>query len=165
MEEVIWAVLQRYERLILKRRARVTHPDSWPEIEGVGAWLESIWGNLVENSIKHGHEGIHVELGWSHQDGQYRFWVNDNGEGIPPEKVANLFQPFNLLHRLDSRRGLGLSVVRRLVELQGGECGYTPQSFGGSSFYFTLPAQADRLADSQETGRYKSSQRLRETKA
>ena len=165
MEEVIWAVLQRYERLILKRHARVTHPDSWPEVEGVSAWLESIWGNLLENSIKHGREGIHVELGWSQQDDQYRFWVNDSGEGIAAEKVANLFQPFNLLHRLDSRRGLGLSIVRRLAELQGGECGYTPQPFGGSSFYFTLPAQTDRLADSQETGRYKSSQRLRETKA
>jgi signal transduction histidine kinase len=165
MEEVIWAVLQRYERLILKKRARVINPEVWPEIEGVGAWLEVIWGNLVENSLQHGRDGLQIELGWNPQDQAIRFWANDNGEGIPAEKVPNLFQPFNLLHRLDSRKGLGLSIVRRLVELQGGQCGYAPLPLGGSSFHFTVPARRNPLAESHASSSHKASLRLRETEA
>ncbi len=140
MEEVIWAVLQRYERPILKKRAVVLQAESWPEVDGVSTWLEAIWGNLVGNSLKHGKEGIHIELGWNRKGNEFKFWVNDNGSGVPEAKVPSLFQPFHVLHRLDSRKGLGLSIVQRFVELQNGTCGYAPLAKGGSSFYFTLPA-------------------------
>lgn len=140
MEEVIWLALQRQEREILKRRAILVRAERWPEVEGVSSWLEGIWVNLLDNSLKHGRDGIHIELGWNRQGDEYRFWANDDGDGILPEKVANLFQPFHLLHKLDSRKGLGLSIVQRLVELQEGQCGYLPRPGGGSCFYFTLPA-------------------------
>jgi signal transduction histidine kinase len=44
------------------------------------------------------------------------------------------------LYQLDSGRGTGLALVQRLVELQGGRCGYEPVQPRGSCFYFTLPA-------------------------
>ena len=45
------------------------------------------------------------------------------------------------LHEPDAAHGLGLSIVQRLMELQGGHCGYEPRLEGGSRFYFTLPVQ------------------------
>ena len=150
MEKIIWLVLQRHERQILKRSAVLSYPDTWPEVDGVSSWLELIWVNLVGNSLAHGREGVNIELGWSRQEDGFRFWVNDDGEGIPPEKVANLFQPFHMLHKLDARKGLGLSIVQRLLELQNGTCGYSRRPQGGSNFYFTLPAEPSPAASGKD---------------
>ena len=139
MGEVVWAVLQRQERQILKQSAVVTQPSSWPEVEGVSPWLEVVWGNLVSNALQHGKATARIELGWSQNGREFRFWVSDNGDGVPSEKLSNLFQPFHLLHHSNARKGLGLSIVQRLVDLQGGRCGYEARAEGGSRFYFTLP--------------------------
>jgi signal transduction histidine kinase len=142
MEEVVWAALQRLERQILKKGAHVTRPASWPEVTGVSSLLETIWWNLLGNALQHGKEKVRVELGWSQDEGEFRFWVCDNGDGIPSEITRSLFQPFHSLHRNNAGKGLGLSIVQRLVELQGGHCGYEPRPEGGSRFYFTLPCSA-----------------------
>ncbi|HZL13619.1 MAG TPA: HAMP domain-containing sensor histidine kinase, partial [Verrucomicrobiae bacterium] len=80
-----------------------------------------------------------VELGWLAEKNKFRFWAGDNGGAIPPEKIAKLFQPFHSLHEPDAAHGLGLPIVQRLMELQGGDCGYE-RAAGGGRFYFTLPA-------------------------
>jgi signal transduction histidine kinase len=75
-------------------------------------------------------------------DGTVRFWVHDNGSGLTPEAEKRLFVPFE---RLDQTRatgyGLGLSIVRRIVEKMGGQA--SVKSGGGSGqgsiFSFTLP--------------------------
>jgi signal transduction histidine kinase len=58
---------------------------------------------------------------------------------VREDRVNRLFQPFNLLHRLNATRGLGLSLIQRLVQLEGGRAGYEPRKGGGARFYFTLP--------------------------
>jgi len=141
MGEIIWSVLQRHERQLLKQGAVVTQPDSWPEVEAVATWLEVVWVNLMNNALQHGKAAAQIELGWSQNEQGFRFWISDNGDGIPPEQIEDLFQPFHLLHRSNAKKGLGLSIVQRLLELQGGQCGYEPSSSGGSVFYFTLPAE------------------------
>jgi signal transduction histidine kinase len=150
MEEAVWAVMQRLERQILKKSASVIQPASWPEVEGVSSWLETVWWNLLVNALQHGKEAARIELGWSQNEREYRFWVCDNGDGVPSQIVSTLFQPFHLLHRTNAGKGLGLSIVQRLMELQGGTCGYERVSTTGSIFFFTLPARkradASRLA-------------------
>ncbi len=141
MEEILWLVLQRHEREILRKRATIAQPDDWPKVRGVASWLEAIWGNLISNSLEHGSEGNQITLGWERRENDLRFRVTDTGPGVAAEKAADLFQPFNLLHRLNAREGLGLSIVQRLVELQGGTCSYSPGQGGGSTFYFTLPTE------------------------
>lgn len=143
MGDVIRAVLQRQERQILKKEAVVTQADSWPEVEAVFTWLEAVWENLVSNALQHGASPAQIELGWNQKEEEFRFWVSDNGGGVPEERLANLFQPFHLLHHSNARNGLGLSIVQRLVELQGGHCGYEHCSGSSSTFFFTLPANKD----------------------
>jgi K+-sensing histidine kinase KdpD len=139
MGEVVFRVLQRLESKILKKNAVVSEPDSWPEVNGVFSWLEVVWWNLLANAVQFGNDQI--ELGWRKQNGELQFWICDNGAGVPMEKLDKLFQPFHTLHEPDAAHGLGLSIVQRLMELQGGRCGYEPRSEGGSRFYFTLPIQ------------------------
>lgn len=138
MGEVVFRVLQIWEGKIFKKNAAVSEPASWPEVNGVFSWLEIVWGNLLGNALRHGKDPI--ELGWREENGNFRFWVCDNGGGVPREKRAKLFQPFDSLHEPDAPHGLGLPIVQRLMKLQDGNCGYEPRLEGGACFYFTLPS-------------------------
>jgi signal transduction histidine kinase len=139
MGDVVSGALQRLESRILKRGAAVSLPDSWPEVEGVADWLEVIWWNLLANALQHAGESPRIEFGWREETGRFRFWISDNGPGVPAEAVPKLFQPFDSLHQPGSARGLGLSTVQRLVALQGGDCGYEANPAGGARFSYMLP--------------------------
>lgn len=72
------------------------------------------------------------------------FWVRDNGPGLTPEAQAKLFVPFTRLEQVRARgHGLGLSIVRRIVEKLGGEVGVVSAPGEGSCFYFTLPSDTN----------------------
>jgi signal transduction histidine kinase len=117
--------------------ARIRQPAQWPDAEGVPAWVESIWWNLIRNALMHGAEGP-VHLGWTRENGGIRFWVSSPG-AIAPESVTRLLRPFHQLHQHPSA-GFGLSVVARLVALQGGQCSYRSSDDNRAVFSFTLRA-------------------------
>lgn len=140
MEEIVWGTLQRLETRIAKAGATVTKPDTWPAVVGVPAWIDLIWVNLIQNSLQHGGPQPRIQLGWEAAGpAAFRFWVRDTGPGVRPEKRARLFHPFDRLNDLNAPRGYGLPIVQRLVELQGGHCGYDPAPGAGGTFYFVLP--------------------------
>ncbi|WP_420644208.1 sensor histidine kinase [Candidatus Leptofilum sp.] len=73
-----------------------------------------------------------------------RFWIKDNGPGIPDEFRANLFHEFNQIPKTgttNDSHGLGLAIVKRIIEKLGGEVGYEASTERGSIFYFTLPTK------------------------
>jgi signal transduction histidine kinase len=139
MAEIIAGVLQRLESRILKKSATVAQPGSWPAVNGVAEWLEFIWWNLLANALQHAGEKPQIELNWQKEKAGFRFHVCDHGGGVPAEVRARLFQPFDSMHQSDGGRGLGLSIVQRLVDLQGGDCVYEANPKGGACFFFTLP--------------------------
>ena len=139
MAEAVFSALQCLESRILKRQTTVVEPPTWPVVPGVSAWLEVIWWHLILNALKYGGEEGRIELGWDRQNGSIRFWVTDNGPGVPAEQREKLFQQFQSLHEQCTVSGLGLSIVQRLVELQGGTCGHEEPGKGGACFYFILP--------------------------
>jgi signal transduction histidine kinase len=141
MAEPVFAALQRLESRMIKRGATVKEPSSWPVIPGVLAWLEVIWWHFLLNALKHGGENCRIELGWMAQDGSLRFWINDTGPGVPEGFRGKLFSEFHTLHEKQDVSGLGLSIVQRLVELQGGNCGHETPGQGGALFFFTLPVE------------------------
>lgn len=138
MEEIVWGTLQRLETRIHKAQATIVKPATWPAVEGVPAWIDLVWVNLILNGLQHAGPRPRIELGWDERESEYRFWLRDSGTGVPTEKRARLFHPFDRLNDLNAPRGLGLPIVQRLVELQGGHCGYDPEPAPGGSFFFTL---------------------------
>jgi signal transduction histidine kinase len=138
MGEIVAATLQRLESRILKKNATVIEPASWPEIKGVASWLETIWWNFLANALQHTGEKPRIELSWRNENGASRFEISDHGGGVPDHIRPGLFQPFHSLHQSVGSHGLGLSIVQRLVELQGGDCGYEPKP-EGALFFFSLP--------------------------
>ncbi|HTB64297.1 MAG TPA: HAMP domain-containing sensor histidine kinase [Opitutales bacterium] len=137
MFDVIQNVLSQLEEEIHLHGAAVLHPANWPEVDGVGKWLEVIWRNLILNAIKHGARAEQIKLDWGVKDATLRFWVVNRGPAVPAGLEANLFTPFELLHT-QRGSGLGLCLVQRLVGVHGGKCGYERQGDGHSLFYFTL---------------------------
>jgi signal transduction histidine kinase len=126
--------------LVEKHQAEIALPDTWPAALGYEPWIEEVWANYLSNAIKYGGRPPCVVLGATPlANGMVRFWVRDNGPGLTPEQQKQLFIPFK---RLDCNQaeghGLGLAIVRRIVEKQGGQVGV--ESHGqGCTFYLTLP--------------------------
>jgi signal transduction histidine kinase len=132
----------RLSGLIKERQAEVLLPAVWPAALGYGPWIEEVWVNYIGNAIQYGSQPSRVELGAEMLDrDRVRFWVRDNGPGIPPEEQARLFTPFVKLSQVRLKGyGLGLSVVRRIVEKLGGQVGVESVVGQGTVFGFTLPA-------------------------
>jgi len=99
--------------------------------------------NLLSNAIKHSPENGVIQINHFIEADKLRIEIHDQGSGVPIEHRDNLFRRFAHLdvqnERAKQGAGLGLSVVKAIVEAQGGEVGITDLSEGGTSFWFTLP--------------------------
>ena len=142
MALIVAEVRTRLQKMLEEYQGEIVLPDGWPVSSGNAAWIEEVWVNYISNALKYGGDPPCVELGADEPSGgQVRFWVRDNGQGLPPDDRTRVFQPFE---RLEPRRaeghGLGLSIVRRIVEKLGGEVGVETRPGQGSTFFFTLPA-------------------------
>ena len=135
---------QKYLSHMIRDYNAVVHaPEQWPAALGHPAWIEEVWYNYISNAIKYGDpDRPVVELGADPlQDGIVRFWVRDNGRGVGTTDREMLFAPFTRLGNNNAKgHGIGLSIVRRIVEKLGGQANATSLADGGSEFYFTLPA-------------------------
>jgi PAS domain S-box-containing protein len=140
MGEIIQDVLQRLDDEIKQTQAHLELPTQWPAAQGYRPWIEAIWVNYMSNALKYGGRPLCITLGATPlESGQVQFWIQDEGEGIPPEDQARLFEPFIRLHSQEKGHGLGLSIVKRIAERLGGMVGVSSQPGKGSRFYFTLP--------------------------
>ena len=109
--------------------------------------VQQILGNLLANAIQHTENGkIKVEVGRVGAGDTVEFRVTDTGVGIAPSDIERIFEDFVRLDSSFSRgsdgTGLGLGIVRRLVEVMGGDIGVESQLADGSLFWVTLPLPA-----------------------
>jgi signal transduction histidine kinase len=150
MADIVTEACSRLADLTEGYTAEINMPPVWPSAAGYGPWVEEVWTNYISNAIKYGGQPPCVELGATPiGDNQVRFWVRDNGSGLAPEEQARLFTPFERLNQAQIRgHGLGLSIVRRIVEKLGGRAGVESKPGEGCTFWFTLPAKAAGPADS-----------------
>lgn len=141
MGSVAEAAVDRLSPMIEQSQATITVPDAWPAALGYGPWIQEVWVNYVSNAIKYGGHPPRVELGATSQaDHTVRFWVHDNGQGLTTEEQASLFTPFTRLRQVKAEgHGLGLSIVRRIMDKLGGGVGVESGVGEGSTFFFTLP--------------------------
>ncbi|MDP8924232.1 MAG: HAMP domain-containing histidine kinase, partial [Chloroflexota bacterium] len=116
---------------------------SLPAVRADRARLVQLLGNLVRNALRFTPEGGLVSLRAERAGEAIRVAVEDTGIGVPPEDIPRLFERF---YRGDESRdrasggaGLGLAIVRELVEAMGGEVGVDSEPGQGSRFWFTLP--------------------------
>jgi len=131
-------VLRRFSEWLAMRRMDVRW--EWPPDVRVRAdpgLLEICYGNLVVNALKYGEGGIRFTAGREGAD--WKLGVANGGTPIPAEKAASIFDKFARLGEGGEGSGLGLYLVRRIVERHDGAAWCEPLA-DGTAFYLRLPA-------------------------
>ena len=125
-------------------------PPSLPAVTGDAAALRRAFQNLITNAAKHGGAG-----GWigvtavtdeNANEPTVEIQVADRGAGIPPSELSDIFKPFFRGRLAQTRQirgsGLGLSLVREIIEAHGGSIAVRSEGGGGTTFIIRLPASA-----------------------
>jgi signal transduction histidine kinase/ActR/RegA family two-component response regulator len=143
------------EPIAATRKVRVLFPD----VDGAVVMadrtrLKQVMLNLLSNAVKYNRdEGAVVLTCDQCTPTRMRLSIQDTGNGLNPEQVASLFQPFNRLGQESGAQegtGIGLVVTKRLVELMGGEIGVTSSPGVGSVFWIELASTAPRTSSLAE---------------
>jgi signal transduction histidine kinase len=115
-----------------------------PTLSVEAGLLRQVFVNLLSNALKFTRDSAapRIEVLAQRSDGAWTVRVRDNGVGFDPAQASELFRPFRRLHetRFDGS-GIGLTIVRRIIELHGGHVGAEGRPGFGATFHFTLPAQ------------------------
>ncbi|MGB9979678.1 sensor histidine kinase, partial [Methanobacterium sp.] len=119
--------------------------DELPNVMGDGNQLQRVFQNLISNAIKFRKHKKPLKLRiYANKDiynKEYVFGVQDNGIGIEEQYRGRIFTIFQRLHTRDVYKGtgIGLSIVKRIIERHGGRVWVESEFDDGSTFYFTLP--------------------------
>lgn len=112
-------------------------PDVWADRDR----LLQVFENLVGNAVKFTEPGGRITVGAAPRDGGVLFWIADTGAGIPAEHLPHLFDRFWQAGKVGHRgAGLGLGIVKGIVEAHGGRIWVESTPGQGSTFFFTIPA-------------------------
>ncbi len=121
---------------------RVTIEDTLPVVISERVRLIQVFQNLISNAVKYMDkpEGT-IRIGCFEQEQYWTFSVADNGPGIDQKYFGKIFEMFQTLARRDELEstGIGLAVVKKIVELHGGTVWIESTVGEGSTFFFTLP--------------------------
>jgi CheY-like chemotaxis protein len=144
--EVVTRVAEANNVLFTSRghKLHVSLPDDEVTLEADPYRLEQILSNLLVNAAKYTDRGGRIWFSASRSDGDVMFRVRDNGIGIGPDLLPNVFDLFSQanrsLHRAEGGLGIGLTIVRGLAELHGGRVWANSEGVGhGSEFVVSLP--------------------------
>jgi signal transduction histidine kinase len=133
--------LSRLMSQIRSYNATIRQVTDLPMASGYGPWVEQVWTNYLSNALKYGGKSPTIEIGAEAQGNLIRYWVRDYGVGLNDAQQAQLFSRFSRLAPKDREgHGVGLSIVKTIIEKQGGTVGAHSKLGQGSTFYFTLPA-------------------------
>lgn len=124
---------------LTESKAEISVHDDFPSVLVDQVRLVEVMQNLIENAIKFtsGQPNAHIEIGIKEET---IFFVKDNGIGIDPKFHENIFDLFNKLDPKSDGTGIGLALVKRIIEVHGGRIWVESQGKGtGSTFLFTLP--------------------------
>lgn len=127
------------------RVACVLAPDLPPALADAGL-LRRVWQELLDNAWRHArsHVSPRIEVSYEAVPGGHAYFVHDNGLGFEPEKAAELFGLFQRAQGAPAPGlGLGLAMVRRIVECHGGRVWATALPGEGARFGFSLPERGD----------------------
>lgn len=142
LEELVDALLLKFHKHYPEQKVIVEIPEDFVSIPMDPVLIEQVLMNLLENAVFHAHGMAHLWLRVEKKNGKAVFFVEDDGCGIPQDRLANLFTGL-----LDSEApndtgrsnmGIGLSVCRTIIKAHGGELKAYNRADGGAAFRFTL---------------------------
>lgn len=113
-----------------------------PEVEGDGNMIKQVWVNFISNAIKYSQKSEKpcIVIGANQENGSVTFYVKDNGAGFDMKNYDKLFGVFQRLHSAKDFEGtgVGLAIVKRIVERHGGKVWAESTPMEGATFYFSI---------------------------
>ena len=143
VDRVVHEVLDVLAGPIEEKRATV-EVGQMPTVRADHRNLCQVFQNLISNAVKFSEGDPLVKVNADKVDGSWWFAIRDNGIGMEPGKAEEIFEPFHRLHGEGAYpgTGIGLAVCERIVEQHGGRIWVESEPGKGSTFRFTLPAEA-----------------------
>ncbi|MGQ0602596.1 MAG: ATP-binding protein [Anaerolineales bacterium] len=141
---VIEEVLGDYSQTLAERSIQLKLPKSWPVVTYARTRLRQVFSNLLNNAIKFmgAQPQPQIELSWRSLP-HIEFCVKDNGIGIHPDYHQRIFNLFERLKQIEVEgTGVGLSIVKRVIESRGGAIRVESTPGTGAAFFFTIPARS-----------------------
>ena len=126
----------------ISEHVEITIKNQLPKVFGNDFRYKQLFQNLIQNAIKYNDkEKITVEIGNSESDAQISFYIKDNGIGIPEQYQTRIFDIFSKLENNDPSSGIGLSIVKKIIDFYNGTIWLESQENIGTTFYFTIPKE------------------------
>lgn len=142
LEELIDALLVKFRKHYPEQRVQVQIPDTFISIPMDPVLIEQVLMNLMENAVFHARGMENLWLRVAVQDNQVEFFVEDDGCGIPPDRMSRLFTGMldsdTPADSTRSNMGIGLSVCRTIINAHGSELKAGNRPEGGAVFWFAL---------------------------
>ena len=143
-EEIVHEAVDRVRGRLDEINAIVEIQRDLPVVNVDRIRLVEVVQNLIDNAAKYSNPKSkpRIEIG-TIEDGQNPtvFYVRDNGIGIAPAYHENIFGLFNKLNATSEGTGIGLTLVKRIIEVHGGRIWVESETGKGATFYFTLPTR------------------------
>lgn len=140
LEEIIGGALARLRRALQSHPVEVRLAPTLPLVAVDAVLYEQVFLNLLENAAKHTPAGVPIDVHAAASGGEVEVVVADRGPGFAPAEEAQLFSKFFRGSRTAQRgAGLGLAIVRGIVEAHGGRITALNRVGGGAEFRFTIP--------------------------
>ena len=142
--DILNQTIKSLSTVIYESDAEITS-DELPKVRGDAGQLQRVFLNMISNAIKFRKREkplkIDISAYKSEDEKEYVFSVQDNGIGIEEQYSERIFTIFQRLHTRDVYKGtgIGLSIVKRIVERHGGHVWVESELGEGSTFYFTIP--------------------------
>lgn len=113
-----------------------------PKVFGNDYRFKQLFQNLIQNAIKYNDKAQGcIEIGSAEKENEIEFFIKDNGIGIQEKYQEKIFDLFSKLENKDQSSGIGLSIVKKIIDFYGGKIWLESQEQIGTTFYFTIAKQ------------------------
>jgi signal transduction histidine kinase len=156
LNEVIEQVIEELSYDLETRGGQVVVKDRLPTIYCERNRFKQLFQNLIDNALKYSKEDMPplIEIGFQERDGDYLFYVKDNGIGIRKEDKERIFHIFRRVQSPEASKvegkGVGLAAVKRIVEAYGGDIWVESKYGEGSTFFISMPKTIGGTANGQD---------------
>ena len=133
---------------IMAANTQVKVQDDLPMVRGDRTRLVEVMQNLIDNAAKFSSDQPEprVEIGMREINNEKMFFVKDNGIGIAPRYHQRVFGLFDKLDPTSDGTGVGLALIKRIIEVHGGRIWIESEKGQGATFYFTLPLAENKIS-------------------
>jgi PAS domain S-box-containing protein len=143
LEHIARTAIERFKTQTDKHRFELDFPDDLPAVRADSRRIRQVFDNMLSNAIKYSPQGGLIRVGGWEEDGRVVTFVADEGIGIPKDEQALVFERFfrvdSGLQRDTQGVGLGLFLVKAIIEAHKGEVWLNSEPGKGTTFFFSLP--------------------------